>query len=125
MRTNMDPLAPTTSTLSPAISHIAETAASLSSSPLDKTAPSPNITPGITVQDTTNREDLKQKASQETVRWVLDAPRRLRWLVSDGKVEEAEADWAEVVVLLDKWQSVQGAQELRIQCENIIKNPET
>ena len=125
MRTNMDPLAPTTSTLSPAISHIAETAASLSSSLLDKTALSPNITPGITVQDTTNREDLKQKVSQETVRWVLDAPRRLRWLISDGKVEEAEADWAEVVALLDKWQSVQGVQELRIQCENIIKNPET
>ena len=52
-------------------------------------------------------------------------PRQLHWLVSDGKVEEAEADWAEVITLLDKWQSVQGAQELRMQCENIIKNPET
>ena len=59
------------------------------------------------------------------MRWVLDAPRRLRWLISDGKVGEAEADWAVVVALLDKWQGVQGAQELRIQCENIIKNSET
>ncbi|OCL11626.1 hypothetical protein AOQ84DRAFT_430292 [Glonium stellatum] len=125
MRTNMDPLAPTTSTLSPAISHIAETAASLSSSLLDKTMPTPNSAPGIMVQDTTGKEDLKQKTSQETVRWALDAPRRLSWLVSNEKMEEAEADWAEVVALLNKWQGVQGVQGLKIQCENIMKNPET
>ncbi|KAL8949256.1 MAG: hypothetical protein Q9183_007621, partial [Haloplaca sp. 2 TL-2023] len=110
MRTNMDPLTPTTSTLSPAISHIAETAASLAESLQNRT------TQG---EDEPVAEDdaaAKKQRQKETVRWVLAAPDRLKELMVRGQKEEAVEAWEEVRKLLDKWQGVQGADEVREQC---------
>lgn len=108
MRTNMDPLTPATSTLTPAISHIAETAQQLSSSLKQLVPDMP-------------REDPKRKQRQ-TVRWVLGAPSRLRRLRSEGKVEEAQKDLEEVSKLLEKWKGVQGVEEVKKECEEIMQD---
>ncbi|KAF2838563.1 hypothetical protein M501DRAFT_934410 [Patellaria atrata CBS 101060] len=114
MRSNMDPLTPTTNTLSPAISHIAETAAALSSSLIDRT-PAP---PKITADDISPPTQQRQK---QTVKWVLAAPTRLRSLVASGDIDSAEEDWAEVKNLLNKWDGVQGVDEVRKRCEAALK----
>jgi len=64
------------------------------------------------VEDT-GREDKDER--MQTVRYVLDTPRRLTAAVQEGKQEEAEADWAEVNELLEKWKGVKGVKEIREQ----------
>jgi hypothetical protein len=127
MRGNMDPLAPTTHTLGPAISHIAETAASLSSS-LQDNRQSKEEGLGISIrveQDEKDKTDLeKKRRQQDTVRWVLDTPRRLQDMVDKDQDEKAEQEWEEVSRILDKWKGVAGVQELREQCEAIMQEEE-
>ncbi|KAF2813893.1 uncharacterized protein BDZ99DRAFT_436473 [Mytilinidion resinicola] len=118
MRTNMDPLAPTTSTLSPAISHIAEIAAVLSKDMQDRTPSAPSIT-------LVKEGGEGKQGARETVRWVLDAPRRLRELVDEGKEEEADKEWEVVSAVLEKWRGVKGVKEVGMECEAIILNEET
>lgn len=113
----MDPLTPTTSTLSPAISHIVETAASLSSS-----LP---VRPGLDAQgewqDVEDQDDtMNRHRQQETVHWVLAAPRRLRTLIGEGRQNEAAGDWSEVRRLLGKWAEVDGVDSIRDQCTEIM-----
>lgn len=118
MRTNMDPMAPTTHTLGPAISHIAETAASLAR---DMGAlPRPTESK----EESAESKPRARKAKEvETVRWVLDTPRRLRQAVREGKKDQAVKEWKEVEVLLDKWKSVPGVQELQETCDEILEGP--
>ncbi|KAL9595842.1 MAG: hypothetical protein Q9179_004833, partial [Wetmoreana sp. 5 TL-2023] len=114
MRTNMDPLTPTTSTLSPAISHIAETAASLAESLQDQS---------VEGGDAKVPEDdmvLRKQRQRETVRWVLAAPNRLQSLLEQGRKEEATKDWEKVKGLLEKWQDVPGAIEVKEQCVKVM-----
>lgn len=63
----------------------------------------------------TPEQTTQTRQARDTVRWVLDTPRRLNETVAAGKQEEAEADWAEVNQLLDKWKDVKGVRELREQ----------
>ena len=115
MRTNMDPLTPATSTLSPAISHIAETAASLVASLQDRSL--------MTDKDGNLDGDgalMRRKKQQDTVRWVVDAPGRLRAMLDAGKVEEAAQDWSEVRRLLEKWEGVGGTKEIMDECETTM-----
>jgi preprotein translocase subunit SecD len=123
----MDPLAPTTHTLSPAISHIAETAASLSSSIHSVAARPQGLGIEVRVEDESeeNEKRERKKKEQETVRWVLDTPRRLRALVAADKDEEAEKEWNEVSGILDKWGDVRGVKELRLACEEIMQEEES
>ena len=107
----MDPLTPTTSTLVPAISHIAETAVTLSNE-LAAHVPAKN-------DDT-----LRQKRERQTVQWVLDAPNRLGRLVEDGKPADAARDWDQVRSLLDRWKGVQGVEGVRIACERALDTDE-
>jgi hypothetical protein len=112
MRTNMAPLTPTTSTLSPAISHIAEIATSLATSlqePLSESS-----------QQRDREAVEKKRRQQETVRWVLGSPRRLRKLLAEGKREEAEAQWGEVKGLLGRWEGVDGVREVRAECVEVM-----
>ncbi|KAL8805613.1 MAG: hypothetical protein Q9182_001878 [Xanthomendoza sp. 2 TL-2023] len=109
MRTNMDPLTPTTSTLSPAIAHIAETAASLADSLQERVAHVPEDDAAV-----------KRQRQRETVRWVLDAPSRLKGLMEGERRDEAMEDWEEVQRLLEKWKGVQGADEVKQQCLSIM-----
>lgn len=112
----MDPLTPATSTLSPAISHIAETAASLAELPRHRSVR--NNENGLESKD--DNADTAKRAQQETVRWVLEAPRRLKMLIYDGKREEAVEDWAETRRLLDSWEGVAGVNQVRDECLAIM-----
>lgn len=118
MRTNMDPLTPATSTLSPAISHIAETASALSASIAEHALPKSRSSSPASV-DGKKKVDEKEKQRQ-TVRWVLDAPRRLRAKVAAGEEEEARKEWEEISRLLEKWKGVQGAEEVKVACEEAL-----
>lgn len=127
MRGNMDPLAPTTHTLGPAISHIAETAASLSSSMQGmQTRPPQGL--GISVQmegeDNEAEAAAKKQKEKDTVRWVLDTPRRLQEMIDQDQDEVAEKEWEEVRKILDRWQGVAGVRELRERCEAILMDEE-
>ncbi|KAK8175080.1 Vps51/Vps67-domain-containing protein [Phyllosticta citrichinensis] len=115
MRTNMDPLTPHTSTLGPAIAHIAETATALSVSIIEHAVPPHRIKspspPGIV--------DDKERQRQ-TVRWVLDTPRRLRSKVARGDKAAAAQEFEEVEALLQKWEGVKGVDELRKECREAL-----
>jgi hypothetical protein len=123
MRGNMDPLTPATHTLGPAISHIAETASSLSSSMQGLQAKPDGLGISVRVEeddDEKEAEDERQK-QKETVRWVLDTPRRLQELIDQDQDEEAEQDWEHVDKILSQWKGVAGVAELREECENIMR----
>lgn len=119
MRTNMDPLTPTTSTLSPAVAHIAETARLLAGSLREGKGQAAEEKRDVT-------EDMrKRKAQQDTVRWVLATPKRLRKMIDEGKREDAKKDWTEIRGLLEKWDGVKGVQDLRGQCEIIMDSKDS
>jgi len=111
MRTNMDPLTPATATLLPAISNIAETASTLSES-LKKLAPA--------VQSDAILAESKREKQREIVRWVLSASERLSKMRQEGRLDSAIKEWEEVQKLLDKWQTVKGASEVRKECQDIM-----
>ncbi|KAL8797525.1 MAG: hypothetical protein Q9195_000341 [Heterodermia aff. obscurata] len=114
MRDNMDPLTPTTSTLAPAISHIAETARALAGSLQDRSVRS---------SATSTAEDpvvMRKKQQQETVRWALSTPQRLQTLLEAGNLADAINDWKEVAVLLQQWEDVAGVSELKNRCLQIL-----
>ena len=130
MRGNMDPLAPTTHTLGPAIAHIAETAASLSSSM--QALPTKPQGLGIDIQVGSGEEEAESKEEEEaaakqrqrqrdTVRWVLDTPRRLQEMIDQEQDEEAEGEWEEIGKILDEWEGVEGVAELRRRCEEVMR----
>lgn len=99
MRENVDPMAPVTTTLEPAVKHIADVAGDIAGS----------------------RVVGSDKESQkETVRWVLGAPERLKGLKEEGKEEEVTKEWEEVRALLDKWEGVKGVDEVRRKCEDVV-----
>jgi|SRR5579871_95533 len=108
MRTNMDPLTPATSTLAPAISHIAETAVTLSKELAENVSSSK--------QANTNRR-VKEV---QTVQWVLDAPRRFRYLLDNDREADVKDEWTVIKGLLENWKSVEGASEVKRQCEQAL-----
>lgn len=99
MRENVDPMAPVTTTLEPAVKHIADVAGDIAGSR------------GVS-------ED--KGAQKETVRWVLGAPERLRGLKEEGKEGEMTKEWDDVRGLLEKWEGVKGVDEVRRKCEDIV-----
>ncbi|KAF9731567.1 hypothetical protein PMIN06_007896 [Paraphaeosphaeria minitans] len=127
MRGNMDPLAPTTHTLGPAIAHIAETAASLSSSMQALPARPQGLGIDIHVEgdDKSRAEAATKQKQKDTVRWVLDTPRRLQEMIDQEQDEEAEKEWGDISKILDKWDGVPGVQELRQRCEAIMQVEES
>jgi hypothetical protein len=108
MRTNMDPLSPATSTLSPAISHIAETAASFAK----EMAKSP-------MGDSAEAVAAKSK-SRSVVQWALEGPERLKSLIDQGNPGEAHDQWVAIQKLLDRWGNVKGCAELRSACAKAV-----
>ena len=115
MRDNMGPLTPTTSSLSPAIAHIAEVAKALAIAPQER-----NGQPNRAGDEEQKKELEKRRRQKEIVRWVLNAPERLRTLVEQGKMGEAENDWNEIRTLLEKWQGVSGVEEVKAKCEEVM-----
>ena len=111
MRANMDPLTPTTGTLGMSVGYIAETAAKL--------AEKGGRRNGIEDEEAMEKAERKRK-ERDTVRWVLETPRRLRKMVEKGGNEEARKHWEEVKRILDGWEGVKGVDELREECERIM-----
>ncbi|PUU82804.1 Vps51/Vps67-domain-containing protein [Tuber borchii] len=99
MRANMEPLAPTTSTLGPAISHIAQVSASL----VENIPPSP-VAPNIPASN---------KRKKDAVVWALACPGRIEELVKTGRRDEAERVFGVLEGMLGKWKGVKGTKELR------------
>ncbi|KAL1637233.1 hypothetical protein SLS58_009420 [Diplodia intermedia] len=120
MRTNMDPLTPATSTLSPAISHIAETATALSASIAEHALPKSRSSSPASVDGNGKKKVDEKEKQRQTVRWVLDAPRRLRAKVGAGEMGEADKEWEEIRAVLGKWNGVQGVEEVRMACEEAM-----
>ena len=115
MRERMDPLTPTTSTLTPAIGHIAETAAGLSRE-LSKAHGEPA---------SDGKAQKKQRDQKATVRWVLHAPARLERLMEHGQNEEVDKQWSQISALLSKWEGVKGVSEVRQACITAMEAPGT
>lgn len=108
----MEPLSPATSTLEPAISHIAEISSSLTST-IHNLPPPRTRTPNAT---------NPVKSKKETVKWALGAPERIRGLVKAGQKEEAEKEWGVVKEILEKWgDGVKGVKELRERGEAALR----
>ena len=120
MRTNMDPLTPTTSTLSPAIAHIASTAASLTALLQGRSGSRKELDD----RRSPRFDQGKRRAQRETVRWALGTPPRLRGLLEKGDREEAIHDWKEVQGLLDKWEGVGGVEDVRQECLKVLEEYE-
>jgi vacuolar protein sorting-associated protein 51 len=106
----MDPLSPSTSTLAPAISHIAETAASLSTE-----LPSQNA-------GAQSAENSKIESDVELVTWVLNAPDRLKSLVEAGQRREAAHQWSVIQKVLDRWKDARGTDDVRSACQKVIQD---
>lgn len=119
MRDRMDPLTPATSTLGPAVAHIAETARGLVA--------------GVGVGGDGDGDgdvggerregeegERRRRREKDTVRWVLGTPRRLEVMLDEGRVEDAKGDWEEIQGILQKWRDVGGVDELRDQCEKTM-----
>jgi len=109
MRSNMDPLSPSTSTLSPAIAHIAETAASLAEE-LNHTEQ----------EDSSHNSKIKSQARK--VQWVLATPERLERLFASGRRQEALDEWSNVQQILHRWKSPEGTESLKQSCQAVIDN---
>ena len=120
MRSNMDPLTPTTSTLSPAVAHIAETAGGLAVGAKDGRDGGGEEISSEGLEERKKGEEEKRRRQRDTIRWVLGTPRRLGGLLDDGRRGEAETDWEEVKGLLERWKGVGGVEEIRDECERIM-----
>ena len=133
----MDPLGTTTATLSPAISHIAATAETVMATLRERQrkeqgngnengssreSPSRGTGPEDQqqAQDNVDARAQKQKQQQRLVRRVLDSPRRIRKMVRDGQRDQAKAEWAAVACLLDRWEGVDGVQDVRREGERAL-----
>lgn len=105
MREKMDPLTPTTSTLSPAIGHIAEIASALTQD-LRKSSE--------------GQSGARKDRQRALVKWVLAAPERMESL---GR-NEAEEEWKKVEAVLAKWNDVEGVENIRKRCQTALKGKE-
>lgn len=90
----MDPLTPATTTLLPAISHIASVSASLVETVHVHEKPSSTAA---------SQAAAKRKA---TLQYVLATPERLQKLLDGGKRDEAASEWALVKKSVGQWKGV-------------------
>lgn len=102
-----------TSTLGPAIDYVTETAMNLIQ---EKN--------GAASSPSSEKQGDDVSRQRETVRWVLGTPARLEGLKTAGKQQEAEDDWKEIQLLLEKWKGVKGVEELKARCEDIMHRSE-
>ena len=62
-----------------------------------------------------------ERDKRETVRWVLGGPERLRGMVEEEKMDQAQAEWKVIRALLGKWEGVKGVQETRKACSDAMQ----
>ncbi|KAI0836013.1 Vps51/Vps67-domain-containing protein [Hypoxylon sp. FL0890] len=97
MRANMDPLNPMASTLDPAIAQIYSQASAIRDS-LRQSVPPPDASRAEAEEARRRRARTKQLAIE-----VLDAPDKIRALVSEGRLEDARQAWKMPRRLLLVW----------------------
>ncbi|KAI1100548.1 Vps51/Vps67-domain-containing protein [Jackrogersella minutella] len=97
MRTNMDPLNPMASTLDPAIAQIYSQASAIRDS-LRISVPPPSTARAEAEEARRRKARTKQLAIE-----VLDAPDKIRALVSEGRLEDARQAWKMPRSLLLVW----------------------
>lgn len=104
MRERMDPMMPGTGTLGAAVGHIAGTAGELQRQ--------------LRVRhgDGGNGRDLERRV----VRWVLEAPERLGKMRESGREDEATTEWERVEGVLRTWAGVEGTEEVKRRCEEVM-----
>ncbi|KZF21822.1 hypothetical protein L228DRAFT_160639 [Xylona heveae TC161] len=123
MRSEMEPLTPSTSTLSPAIAHIAAVSEALAAS-LHAHAPPPTESVGVGKEAEQNTHAVggtDQEKARQTVRWVLNTPFLLQQMISEGRSDEADREWEDVRKLLDKWNGTPGVEKVRKECESVLR----
>ncbi|KAF3908032.1 hypothetical protein ABW21_db0202172 [Orbilia brochopaga] len=94
MRSNMDPLTPATTTLLPAIAHIASVSESLVSSVHAHTT------------TTTPSSTSSKQRHQAVVRHVFSTPDRMVALLADGQRDAAEREWSDAKRSVASWKNV-------------------
>ena len=119
MRDNMGPLMPEDSSLNDDIAHIATT--------VEKLALKPETRREVSTSEKTGTRKITRftkRRQLRTVKWALDAPQRLQILLEEGKRSEAQGEWERVAALLNKWKDVRGAEELKENCERVMRSNE-
>lgn len=118
MRASMEPLAPTTGTLEPAIRHIEDVSRELAAHTQAQTQrpPSPSPSPPLP----TVLHGRRRQRAVDTVRWALDAPPRIHALAEAGRRDEALAVLARVRALCDLWDGTAGVAELRVRADSAL-----
>ncbi len=66
------------------------------------------------------KSERAERDRRETVTWVLKGQERLRKMVENGKVDEAQAEWKTISGLLEKWEGVEGVRETKMACEEAL-----
>lgn len=109
------------------MAHIAETASSLAASVQQRQRASGGARSGGEAKggrsggvEGGGSEAQEKKRQRQTVKWVLDAPRRLQEQVERANKEAAEKEWEEVKKLLERWRGVEGVEEVRGRCERVL-----
>ena len=105
----MDQLTPTTSTLEPAVAHIADTAAELSR----------GSSVSIERKPVSAMELSKKSKARDTVIWALSSPRRFQKLIEQGQHDVVRAEHKEVLRLIEVWGDIPGTHELLKKCEDV------
>ncbi|KAK9376413.1 Vps51/Vps67-domain-containing protein [Lipomyces chichibuensis] len=115
MRGNIDPLRPTSSTLEPAVAHIAEVSTTLIATLSERRRKN------ASEDMASNGTGHSNKEMSEFLRVVVDAPRRIRELVQKGDVEKARADWDIIEPVLNRLKGIKGVDKIMEDCINALK----
>ena len=115
----MDPLGPSTSTLFPAISHIAETASSLAD--MGDESSKAEDSAQLSRLDESEAKQIKQR---QAASWIVETPRRFKGLLKAGKRDEVIQEWADIQLILDKWASrgVQGVDLVKTEVITVLED---
>lgn len=105
----MDPLAPATVTLAPAVAHIAEEAIGLASEL------------GASDVSTKSEAEVKRDKQQALVKRAVHGPETLTSLLNQNKRAAAREEWLVILAILERCGSAKGCQELKSKCEKIME----
>jgi len=116
MRSNMEPLGSSTGDLERMVGRIAETAGLLSHGSSDV----PSRTDDRKGAETGAKEWTSIERQKQTVRWVVESPRRFRMYVRKGETQTAEVEWDKVKRLLEKWKGHEGVKAIHDGCMEVL-----
>lgn len=124
MRASMEPLAPTTSTLEPAIAHIAEVSgrlvggSSVGDAGKEKGKKGKVEEEGEGGKEEGEEEEEEEvdeeklRKQKEAVRWALQAPEQITKLLASERKEDAQRVWERLQQCCAQWEGVSGTKEL-------------